>query len=105
MLEKPKFGSPCNGCGYCCAADPCALAQEFLACVDGPCVALEYHHDIARCGLVRDPLGYIWKAAHPDAEAPTTSETMLAGKSCGDLSAQIAKALGIGRGCDADSPA
>lgn len=26
--EKPEEGAPCNGCGFCCAAEPCGLAVE-----------------------------------------------------------------------------
>jgi len=24
-LPKPDFGAPCNGCGVCCASEPCPL--------------------------------------------------------------------------------
>lgn len=100
-LQKPKFGENCNSCGYCCSADPCRLAREFLSCTTGPCVALEVSNGSTVCGLVRNPLGYIFKAAHPDSdhnvlEAPPDLE---AGH---QLSVQFASALGLGKGCDAD---
>ncbi len=38
--EKPEEGAPCNGCGFCCAADPCGLAVEFLDATAGPCPAM-----------------------------------------------------------------
>lgn len=100
-LPKPKFGEACNGCGYCCTAEPCALAQEFLRCVRGPCVALEVAAGKAVCGLVRNPLGYLYKATHPDegASALGPAPALHAGQ---QLSEEIAAALGIGQGCDAD---
>ena len=101
MLGKPKFGEPCNGCGYCCTEEPCGLAKEFLLCTKGPCVALEYENGQARCGMVRDPLGYLWRAVHPGATESTESTGAVAAVNK-TLGTQIATALGIGRGCDAD---
>lgn len=56
------------------------------------------------CGLVRNPLGYLYKAAHPNStvsalDAPDSPE------SARSLSAEIAAALGIDKGCDADDDA
>jgi hypothetical protein len=28
--DKPREGAECNGCGRCCAAEPCSIAREFL---------------------------------------------------------------------------
>ncbi len=69
--EKPEEGAPCNGCGFCCAADPCGLAVEF---------------DAGRfwCGLVRNPSSYL--------DTPAFGNHM--------LGAIFAQALGVGRGCD-----
>lgn len=77
------------------------LAREFLHCVTGPCIALETSEHRAICGLVRNPLGYIFKAAHPDADvlvleaAPNVEEGY-------QLSVKFAAALGVGQGCDAE---
>lgn len=30
LLLKPSFGSPCNGCGYCCATEACVIAREHI---------------------------------------------------------------------------
>lgn len=100
-LPKPRFGEPCNGCGYCCTVQPCQLAQEFLNCSEGPCVALEARDGRTVCGLVRNPLGYIFKAAHPDQDVPVLDEApdLEAGR---QLSTDLANALGVGRGCDTD---
>lgn len=100
-IPKPSFGQPCNGCGYCCTAGPCQLAQEFLHCTTGPCVALEWQADRAVCGLVRNPLGYLFKAAHPEADVPLLEHSSASAHER-QLSNQLAMALGIGKGCDAD---
>lgn len=37
---KPTYGLPCNGCGWCCASEPCGIAREFIgADGEGPCPA------------------------------------------------------------------
>lgn len=97
--SKPKLGESCNGCGYCCTLQPCSLAQEFLHCTTGPCLALETREGKTHCGLVRNPLGYIFKAAHPDSDTPVLEDApdIEAGK---QLSKDLATALGIGVGCD-----
>ncbi len=101
LPRKPRFGEPCNGCGYCCTVAPCLLAQDFLNCATGPCVALEFREGKTACGLVRNPLGYLFQAAHPDQASPildAASDIPAAER----LSAELAAALGIGLGCDAD---
>lgn len=100
LPDKPKFGDPCNGCGYCCTVQPCQLAEEFLRCSTGPCVALEVRDDRTLCGLARNPLGYLFKAAHPSANVPLLDEPP-AIEVAVDLSRQISSTLGIGLGCDA----
>jgi hypothetical protein len=49
---------------------------------------------------VRNPLGYLYKAAHPheDVSVLDASSEIDAGRA---LSSEIAAALGIGKGCDA----
>ncbi len=100
-LPKPAMGTQCSSCGYCCTAQPCTLATEFLNCTVGPCWALENGSgDQKVCGLVRNPLGYLFKAAHPESDvnvigdAPESEEGYR-------LSSRIASALGLGMGCDA----
>ncbi|WP_155633130.1 hypothetical protein [Burkholderia stagnalis] len=98
---KPKFGESCNGCGYCCTVGPCMLAQEFLHCMTGPCVALEVQDGRTVCGLVRNPLGYLFQAAHP-AESVSVLEAPPSIDLGHRLSVEFAAALGLGEGCDAD---
>jgi hypothetical protein len=88
---KPAFGSPCNGCGYCCAEEPCAIAREYIPNHPGKgaCVALEREGDRFVCGMIRRPGHYMWL---PNDWAD------------GHLGSLFAEALGAGRGCDADDP-
>lgn len=101
-LLKPQLGEPCNGCGYCCTVQPCQLAQEFLSCSQGPCIALERSGERATCGLVRNPLGYLYAAAHPREGLEPSKEEAPNLEASRALSSRIASALGIGRGCDSD---
>ncbi|MDP4026313.1 hypothetical protein Q8W71_27190 [Methylobacterium sp. NEAU 140] len=85
---KPKVGAPCNGCGLCCAAEPCGIAREFIgAGVEGPCPAMEFGEGRFWCGMVRRPGHYL---GLPHAWADET------------IGATIAGMLGTGQGCDAD---
>jgi hypothetical protein len=87
---KPVHGSPCNGCGMCCAIEPCGIAREFIPDhpEEGPCLAMEFDTGRFVCGMIRRPGHYIrlpdWGDAH--------------------MGALFAKALGAGKGCDADYP-
>jgi hypothetical protein len=83
--EKPKFGEPCNGCGYCCAAETCDLAREFMGNPPAPCPAMEFEAGRFWCGLARTPSKYIGFDKRTDAS----------------VAPLIADALGFGRGCDA----
>ena len=96
---KPKYGQPCNGCGYCCTTEPCDLASEYLDCHAGPCIALETADGKSGCGLVRNPLAYLYLHVHPDSDPAILQDAKLIASGA-DLSTQIAAALGVGRGCD-----
>ncbi|MCP1551656.1 MULTISPECIES: hypothetical protein [Methylorubrum] len=100
LLVKPPTGSPCNGCGYCCAAEPCGIAREFIgAGLEGPCPALEHEGGRFVCGMIVRPLVYLGRAAGLDGAAdagPGEADAM--------IGSQIAEALGAGRGCDAEGP-
>jgi len=90
-VQKPPQGHACNRCGYCCAVQPCRLAEEYLGCTTGPCVALEQEDGRTWCGLVRHPATYLLKI---DAPAGVT----------GALSSHLASMLGLGMGCDSADP-
>ncbi|SFV14608.1 hypothetical protein SAMN02799631_05924 [Methylobacterium sp. 174MFSha1.1] len=85
---KPEFGSPCNGCGFCCAAEPCGVARQFVpgAVKGAPCPAMEFEHGRFWCGMVRRPGHYLGLPAWGDEE----------------MGAMIGEALGTEKGCCAD---
>jgi hypothetical protein len=58
--EKPPMGEACNGCGVCCAAEPCPLSRLLLRRQQGACRALRWQpeHGRYRCGLILQPAGY-----------------------------------------------
>ena len=57
---KPKWGESCNGCGICCAAEPCPIAYLFLFQRTGRCRALLWQEEMGRyvCGMVLYPDRY-----------------------------------------------
>lgn len=87
--EKPAEGAPCNGCGLCCAAEPCLIAQDFLGATEGPCPAMVFAESRFWCGLVVKPSDYL--------DVPEFANGVI-----GD---RIGNALGVGKGCDSDAPA
>lgn len=65
--EKPPVGHPCNGCGFCCASEPCLVSQGVFGIgLDyGPCPALEWGEGRFWCGLLRSPEAYGMEGAEP----------------------------------------
>jgi hypothetical protein len=51
---KPALGEPCNGCGACCATEPCPVGAVMSLRRSGSCVALEWNDSERRyrCGLL-----------------------------------------------------
>lgn len=70
--SKPSLGEPCNGCGVCCAAEPCPVSYALLWPHQAPCKALEWHQKDARyyCGMVKHPARYLrWLPARANTVA------------------------------------
>lgn len=57
--NKPALNQACNGCGLCCAAEPCPVAMFWLWQFKGACRALLWQENRYVCGLVREPQNYI----------------------------------------------
>jgi hypothetical protein len=55
--SKPPTGQACNGCGACCAWEPCPLGMLLSRRRSGACVALEWHAGPQhyRCGALTSP--------------------------------------------------
>lgn len=77
LPSKPKYGSPCNGCGFCCSEEICEIGVIAYPDAVAPCPGLVMDRTEQRtlCSLVR-------------AEAESGMAPM------------ISIALGVGRGCD-----
>lgn len=70
--EKPPLGAACNGCGVCCAAEPCPVSLVLFRPRNKPCVALEWDGNQKRylCGMVMHPSYYLpWIPSRFDAIA------------------------------------
>ncbi len=52
--RKPAPGQACNGCGVCCATEPCPVGQVISRRTRGACAALLWSapERLYRCGLV-----------------------------------------------------
>lgn len=70
---KPAETAPCNGCGVCCAAEPCPLGVLLSGRRSGACTALTWSAPAGayRCGLVADPRAVLPRL--PVALAPAVS--------------------------------
>ena len=70
---KPPEAAPCNGCGVCCAAEPCPIGVLVSGRLTGSCAALSWNDDagLYRCGLVSAP-GEVLRWL-PGIVAPTVS--------------------------------
>lgn len=74
MLNKPKIGQPCNGCGICCRLQVCrngayilGLVKELGDTVPGPCPALWKNTDGSfSCGIVKQPKRFIRGSKYRD---------------------------------------
>ncbi|MGI4777126.1 MAG: hypothetical protein ACRYGA_03255 [Janthinobacterium lividum] len=87
---KPAFGEPCNGCGVCCASEPCPIGAILRKRLHGTCAALEFTDDAGRygCGLVADPARWLPRVSR--WSAPWVSRIAL-------------RFIAAGRGCDSDA--
>ena len=87
--RKPSLGASCNGCGVCCAAEPCPVSRLLLSHHRGTCPALQWHGSERRyfCGMVTAPARFLrWLPQRWSA---------FAGRRC-------ARWIALGSGCDSD---
>lgn len=62
--SKPAEGAACNGCGVCCASEPCPVGVLASGRRRGACRALLWREREARyaCGLIDAPADYLPRA-------------------------------------------
>lgn len=92
-IERPAYGAPCNGCGYCCREIVCyfgswvqGLVAEYGQRAPGPCPALTKTDEGWQCGMVLRPKDYT------GGRGPAH-----------ELRAKALLAIGAGAGCDSDA--
>ena len=68
---KPAPGAACNGCGVCCAWQPCPLGMLVSGRRQGTCVALRWQPEarLYRCAMVSGPEA-VWPAMPAMLRAP-----------------------------------
>jgi hypothetical protein len=88
--EKSSFGTPCNGCGVCCAASPCPVAVVFLFQIKGKCRALLWQDGRYVCGMAVSPDLYVMLIPEKGRElcARFFASRIAAGSGC-DSTAEI----------------
>jgi hypothetical protein len=84
---KPALGQPCNGCGVCCASEPCPAGMLVSRRRRGACNALQWQDAgrLYRCGLIATPAAFLPRPLRWAAPA---------------LAAWARRAIGASRGCD-----
>jgi len=91
---QPHEGEPCNGCGVCCAIEPCPLGAIVSRRSSGSCVALTWNDESRRyrCGLIDNPRAHWPRAVHWASPLLTTlaHRYISAGSGC-DCSATCAR--------------
>jgi hypothetical protein len=89
---KPATGQPCNGCGVCCASEPCPIGTLASRRTTGACDALAWNAAEARyrCGLVDQPRAHLPAPLHRIAPlmAKIARRYIAAGSGC-DCSADV----------------
>jgi hypothetical protein len=62
---KPSPGAVCNGCGVCCASEPCPLGVLLSRRRHGACAALTWDDAGARyrCGVLASPRRWVRRLA------------------------------------------
>jgi len=89
---KPASGAACNGCGVCCATDPCPLGQWLSRRRLGGCAGLTWAEDASRyhCGVLAQPDRWLpWLPAR--AAQALARRWIAAGQGC-DCDLKVEKA-------------
>jgi hypothetical protein len=83
--QKPAVGEPCNGCGVCCASEPCPIGMLASLSRRGRCKVLAWDatHRRYRCGLLP-----------PAADGPPRPQTLRWRERL------LRRWIGAGIGCD-----
>lgn len=92
---KPAAGAACNGCGVCCAAEPCPVGMLVSRRRHGACTALVWQDDEpATAGAAPGLRTGRYRCGLLVSRAPT-----LAGRLADRLARRL---IAAGQGCDCD---
>jgi len=89
---KPAMGTPCNGCGVCCAAEPCPVSLALLWPHKSPCTALTWDDTNQRylCGMATQPSKHlIWLPKKLDKAASKLFKRWIAADTLCDADVEI----------------
>ena len=96
--DKPGVGAPCNGCGLCCAIEPCPVGIVLFRRLRGACPALTWEEGGGRyvCGVLHEPSRFVlWlPAGWAKRLQPLLARWIAAGAGC-DCSAVVENQVGI----------
>ena len=86
---KPAVGAACNGCGVCCASEPCPAGMLVSRRRQGACDALRWQAagGLYRCGLVAEAPAFLPRALRWAAPL---------------LARWARRAIAASRGCDSE---
>jgi len=91
---KPALGEACNGCGVCCAAEPCPVSLTLLWPHQAPCRALMWSDAGQRylCGMVSDPARFLgWLPKSMNASASRLFKRWIAANTVCDADAVLSE--------------
>jgi hypothetical protein len=94
---KPAWGEPCNGCGVCCATEPCPIGALISKRRQGACVVLRWsdagqHY---RCALVADARSlWPWLPRWADALATRLARRWISAASGCDATLEVQASAG-----------
>lgn len=84
LLDKPAYGSPCNGCGQCCIAVQCPISLAMFG-EQELCPALVHERGSSRfaCGLAVDTAAFVPDLPSWGGEALTETFALMIGAGIG----------------------
>lgn len=94
---KPESGQACNGCGVCCALEPCPVGALLSASRHGACAALVWNTTAGRyqCGALVAPERSVRQALPRGLQGLARPLTWV-------LRRWAARWIAVGIGCDSE---
>ena len=95
---QPALGAACNGCGVCCAMEPCPVGRAVTGKRTGACAALVWDEPncVYRCGVLTQPQAMLMRLGLPSVLTAALAPL---------LRVWARRAIAAGKGCDCPSRA